>query len=65
MIAITFDTQAEFNEKSLDEPVTKLYLDTKLERELSPIRTGLAIIKWMLALVIVVVVLPALKTLLG
>ncbi|MBF0294055.1 MAG: DUF1640 domain-containing protein [Magnetococcales bacterium] len=40
-------------------------LENKLEKELAPIRMDLAVIKWMLALIIVVTVLPILKTLLG
>ncbi|MBF0182202.1 MAG: DUF1640 domain-containing protein [Magnetococcales bacterium] len=40
-------------------------LEAKLEKELAPIRMDLAVIKWMLALIIVVTVLPALKNLLG
>ncbi|MBF0181791.1 MAG: hypothetical protein HQM03_17375 [Magnetococcales bacterium] len=59
------DVQAEVNEQSLGALVTKEYLDAKLERELAPIRTDLAVLKWMLALIIIVLVLPALKTLLG
>ncbi|MBF0293546.1 MAG: DUF1640 domain-containing protein [Magnetococcales bacterium] len=42
-----------------------LVTEAKLEKELAPIRTDLAVIKWMLALIIIVTVLPALKTLLG
>ncbi|MEO5339762.1 MAG: CCDC90 family protein [Magnetococcus sp. MYC-9] len=55
----------EVQRANLDGLVTKQDLDVKLEKELSPIRTDLAVIKWMLALIIVVIVLPALKTLLG
>ncbi|MBF0461079.1 MAG: DUF1640 domain-containing protein [Magnetococcales bacterium] len=51
----------EVQKSNLDTLATK----HDLEKELSPIRTDLAVIKWMLALIIIVVVLPALKTLLG
>ncbi|MBF0460718.1 MAG: hypothetical protein HQL87_04905 [Magnetococcales bacterium] len=57
------DTQVEVNENYLARLVTKQDLDIKLEKELSPIRTDLAVIKRMLALIIIVIVLPALKTL--
>ncbi|MBF0110179.1 MAG: DUF1640 domain-containing protein [Magnetococcales bacterium] len=59
------DAQAEVNEKAMGELVTKEYLDARLEKDLSPIRTDLAVIKWMLALIIIVTVLPALRSLLG
>ncbi len=59
------DAQAEVNEKAMGELVTKEYLDAKLEKEFSPLRIDLAVIKWMLALIIIVTVLPALKTLFG
>lgn len=59
------EAQAAVHEKSLHALVTKQDLDVKLEKELSPIRTDLAVIKWMLALIIIVTVLPALRTLLG
>ena len=51
----------EVQKSSMDALVT----EAKLEKELAPIRTDLAVIKWMLALIIIVTVLPALKTLLG
>ncbi|MBF0263514.1 MAG: DUF1640 domain-containing protein [Magnetococcales bacterium] len=49
----------EAQKANLDTLVTK----HDLEKELSPIRTDLAVIKWMLALIIIVNVLPILKTL--
>ncbi|HAT50877.1 MAG: DUF1640 domain-containing protein [Nitrospirae bacterium] len=58
------DAQVEVFEKMRGDLVTKEYLDAKLERELSPIRTDLAVIQWMLALIIIAMVLPALKSLL-
>ncbi|MBF0311716.1 MAG: DUF1640 domain-containing protein [Magnetococcales bacterium] len=51
----------ETQQSNLDALVTK----HDLEKELSPVRTELAVIKWMLALIIIVTVLPALKMLLG
>ncbi|MBF0460484.1 MAG: hypothetical protein HQL87_03730 [Magnetococcales bacterium] len=58
---------AQFHKLSTKGDIEKLRLelDTQLEKELSPIKTDLAVIKWMLALIIIVVVLLALKTLLG
>ena len=43
--------------------VTKEYLDAKLEKELAPLRSDMRLIKWMLALVIITTVVPALKSL--
>ncbi|MEO5347960.1 MAG: hypothetical protein H7834_16530 [Magnetococcus sp. YQC-9] len=57
------DAQVEINEKTRGDLVTKEYLDAKLEKELSPIRTDMAVMKWMLALIIIVNVLPILRTL--
>ncbi|MBF0613959.1 MAG: DUF1640 domain-containing protein [Magnetococcales bacterium] len=51
----------EAQQSNLSAQVTK----HDLEKELTPIRTDLAVIKWMLALIIIVTVPPALKTLLG
>jgi len=45
-----------------DKPVTREYLDTKFERELASVHSDLRLMKWMLALIIVVNVAPALKT---
>lgn len=45
------------------ELVTKDYLDAKFEKELSPIRSDLFVLKWMLALVIIALVIPFLKLL--
>lgn len=35
-----------------DELVTRTYLDSKLERELAPIRTDLAVLKWMMGVLL-------------
>ncbi len=51
--------QKRANEANLDALVTKL----DLERELAPVKSDLILVKWMLVLVIVVTVVPALKTL--
>ncbi|MBF0273470.1 MAG: DUF1640 domain-containing protein [Magnetococcales bacterium] len=59
------EIQIEISDKTRGELVTKEYLDARSEKDLSPIRTDLAVIKWMLALIIIVTVLPALKSLLG
>ncbi len=53
---------AEVFELHSDELVTREYLDTKFERELAPVHSDLRLMKWMLALIIVVNVAPALKT---
>jgi len=45
-----------------NELVTREYLDIKFERELAPVHSDLRLMKWMLALIIVVNVAPALKT---
>ncbi|MEO5346426.1 MAG: CCDC90 family protein [Magnetococcus sp. YQC-9] len=63
------DPQAKGMAAAIQE-AQKANLDTlatkhDLEKELSPIRTDLAVIKWMLALIIIVNVLPILKTLFG
>ncbi|MEO5327313.1 MAG: CCDC90 family protein [Magnetococcus sp. THC-1_WYH] len=51
----------ETQKASLDALVTK----HDMEKELAPIRTDLAVIKGMLALIIIVTVLPALRNLFG
>ena len=38
--------------KAQDGLVTKEYLDYKFEKELSPIRTDLAVLKWMMGLLL-------------
>lgn len=51
--------QKKVNEANLDALATKL----DLERELAPVKSDLVLVKWMLALVIVTTVVPALKSL--
>ncbi|MBF0428288.1 MAG: DUF1640 domain-containing protein [Magnetococcales bacterium] len=43
----------------------ELRMDDKFEKELSPVRSDLLLIKWMLALIITATVLPALKAWIG
>lgn len=48
--------------KSQDSLVTKNYLDHKLESSLAPLRTDLAVLKWMMGLVMAGVMSLVLKT---
>lgn len=51
--------QAEINEANLEELATK----SDLRDELAPVHSDMRLIKWMLALVIITTVVPALKSL--
>jgi len=53
------EAQAEINEANLEELVTK----SDLKNELAPIHSDMRLIKWMLALIIITTVVPALKSL--
>ena len=44
------EMQAEVFDRNLEGLAIKQDIDTKLERELAPIRTELAVIKWMLGI---------------
>ncbi|MBF0285088.1 MAG: DUF1640 domain-containing protein [Magnetococcales bacterium] len=62
------EAQAEVQEKSLEELATKrdirelrLEIDAKLDKELSPIRTDLAVAKWMLGILLAGVLSIVLK----
>ena len=46
-----------------DELVTKAYLDTSFEKSINPVRTDLAVLKWMVGLIVVAEVGPLLATL--
>ena len=61
------EDQAKEHARALSDALEAKDLVTKefLRAELEPIRSELKLIKWMLALVIAVTVLPALKTLFG
>lgn len=52
---------AEALEVNLKELVTKEYLDVKFQQELAPIRTDLAVLKWMIGLMLAGVILLVLK----
>lgn len=54
---------ADVFESQQDELATRQYLDARLEKELAPVRSDLKLLKWMLALVILTTVVPALKSL--
>lgn len=51
------ETQAEINEVNLEELVTK----SDLKNELAPVHSDMHLIKWMLTLIIITTVVPALK----
>ena len=53
------EAQAEISETNLEDLVTT----SDLRDELAPIRSDLRLLKWMLALVIITTVVPALKSL--
>ena len=53
---------SEALEVNLKELVTKEYLDTKFHQELAPIRTDLAVLKWMIGILIAGVMSLVLKT---
>jgi len=55
--------EAEIHEANLKDLVTKEYLDAQLEKGLNPIRADMLLLKWMLALVIITTVVPAIKSL--
>lgn len=46
---------------AIKELVTKEYLDTKLQQELAPLRTDLAVLKWMIGLILASVISLVLK----
>ena len=52
---------AEALEVNLKEFVTKEYLDVKLQQELAPIRTDLAVLKWMIGAMMAGVISLVLK----
>ncbi len=52
---------AEALEVNLKELVTKEYLDVKFQQELAPIRTDLAVLKWMIGLMLAGVISLVLK----
>ena len=52
---------SEVLEVNLKELVTKEYLDTKLQQELAPLRTDLAVLKWMIGLILASVISLVLK----
>jgi hypothetical protein len=52
---------SEVLEINLKELVTKEHLDIKLQQELAPIRTDLAVIKWMIGLMLAGVISLVLK----
>ncbi len=52
---------SEALEVNLKELVTKEYLDTKLQQELAPLRTDLAVLKWMIGLILASVISLVLK----
>ena len=52
---------AEALEVNLKELVTKEYLDVKLQQELAPIRTDLAVLKWMIGAMMAGVISLVLK----
>ncbi|MBF0626346.1 MAG: DUF1640 domain-containing protein [Magnetococcales bacterium] len=54
--------QAEVSEQSLSGLVTGAMLEAKLEKELAPVRTDLAAIKWMLGILMAGVVTLILKS---
>ena len=56
---------AELFSEQRDELATKEFVRAELRSELEPIRTDLHLIKWILALVVIVNVIPALKPLFG
>jgi len=53
------EAQAEINETNLEDLVTK----SDLRDALAPVNSDLKLLKWMIALVIITTVLPALKVL--
>ena len=62
MAAITeAEALSEVLEVNLKELVTKEYLDTKLQQELAPLRTDLAVLKWMIGLILASVISLVLK----
>ena len=52
---------SEVLEINLKELVTKEHLDIKLQQELAPVRTDLAVIKWMIGLMLAGVISLVLK----
>ncbi len=52
---------SEALEVNLKELVTKEYLDVKFQQELAPIRTDLAVLKWMIGLMLAGVISLVLK----
>ena len=48
--------------KAQDELVTKTHLDNTLEKMLAPIRTDLAVLKWMMGLLLAGVISLVMKT---
>ncbi len=53
---------SEVLEVNLKDLVTKEYLDVKFQQELAPIRTDLAILKWMMGILIAGVMSIVIKT---
>jgi len=54
--------EAEALAEVLESQQGTLVTDVKLERELAPIKSDLRLLKWMIALVIITTVVPALKS---
>ncbi|MDP3362045.1 MAG: hypothetical protein Q8S52_07965, partial [Methylobacter sp.] len=52
---------SEALEVNLKELVTKEYLDAKLQQQLAPIHTDLAVLKWMVGLMLACVISLVLK----
>ncbi|WNV05904.1 DUF1640 domain-containing protein [Candidatus Methylospira mobilis] len=48
--------------ESQDALVTRDYLDHKLEKELAPVRTDLAVLKWMMGFIMAGIISLVLKT---
>jgi len=53
---------SEVLEVNLKDLVTKEYLDVKFQQELAPIRTDLAVLKWMMGILIAGVMSIVIKT---
>jgi len=53
---------SEVLEVNLKDLVTKEYLDVKFQQELAPIRTDLAVLKWMMGILIACVMSIVIKT---
>ena len=53
---------SEVLEVNLKDLVTKEYLDVKFQQELAPIRTDLAVLKWMMGILVAGVMSIVIKT---